>query len=305
MQKGIIEFATGKPEFIKRGFLDGVDIAFMVHAHSNSETEKGKRFLLGTGSNGNVRKCTEFIGVSAHAGSNPQDGINALNVAASAISTVNSLRETFVEEDRVRFHSIITKGGDAVNAVPDSVIMESYVRASSALALKSANQKINRAISAVAAAYGANVRIKDVAGSVALNDDKTLNKVAEELLTEWIGKENFGKREFLASSTDMGDVSAIIPCIHAYSCGCTGTLHGNDFKVADPVGVCVDSAKFQLGLLVKLLENNAERAKEVIKNFIPVFKSKEEFLEHKRSFTIDKKTVNYNEDGSVTLDYTR
>ena len=41
MQKGIIEFATGKPEFIKRGFLDGVDIAFMVHAHSNNETEKG------------------------------------------------------------------------------------------------------------------------------------------------------------------------------------------------------------------------------------------------------------------------
>ena len=305
MEKGIIEFATGKPEFIKRGYLNGVDIALMVHSHSNSESEKGNRFLLGTGSNGNVRKFTEFIGVSAHAGSNPHDGVNALNVASSAITTVNSLRETFKEEDRIRFHSVITKGGDAVNAVPDSVTMESYVRASSAKALKDANQKINRAISAVAAAYGANVRIKDVAGSVALNDDPTLNEVAKELLTEWIGEGSFGRREFLASSTDMGDVSAIVPSIHAYACGCSGTLHGKDFKIADPKAVCVDSAKFQLGMLYKLLSNGGKCAKKVIENFKPVFNSIEEFLEHKRSFTINKKTVTYNDNGSVTLDFSR
>lgn len=303
IEKGVIEFTSGKPEFIRRGFFEGVDIAFMVHAHSNSETEKGKRFLLGTGSNGNARKFTEFQGVSAHAGSNPHDGVNALNVASTAITTVNSLRETFKECDNIRFHSIITKGGDAVNAVPDSVVMESYVRASSAKALKDANEKINRALSAVAAAFGANVKIQDMAGSVALHDDPTLNGYAREVLTEFVGEGAFGQREFLASSTDMGDVSALFPCIHAYACGCSGTLHGKDFRVADPEAVCVDNAKFQLGLLIKLLSNGAKAAYDVIKNYKPVFSSIEEYLAHKRSFNINKQTVKYNQDGTLTLDF--
>lgn len=303
IEKGVIEFTSGKPEFIRRGFFEGVDIAFMVHAHSNSETEKGNRFLLGTGSNGNARKFTEFQGVSAHAGSNPHDGVNALNVASTAITTVNSLRETFKECDNIRFHSIITKGGDAVNAVPDSVVMESYVRASSAKALKDANEKINRALSAVAAAFGANVKIQDMAGSVALHDDPTLNGYAREVLKEFVGEGAFGQREFLASSTDMGDVSALFPCIHAYACGCSGTLHGKDFRVADPEAVCVDNAKFQLGLLIKLLSNGAKAAYDVIKNYKPVFGSIEEYLEHKRSFNINKQTVKYNQDGTLTLDF--
>ena len=303
IEKGVIEFTSGKPEFIRRGFFEGVDIAFMVHAHSNSETEKGNRFLLGTGSNGNARKFTEFQGVSAHAGSNPHDGVNALNVASTAITTVNSLRETFKECDNIRFHSIITKGGDAVNAVPDSVVMESYVRASSAKALKDANEKINRALTAVAAAFGANVKIQDMAGSVALHDDPTLNGYAREVLTEFVGEGAFGQREFLASSTDMGDVSALFPCIHAYACGCSGTLHGKDFRVADPEAVCVDNAKFQLGLLIKLLSNGAKAAYDVIKNYKPVFSSIEEYLAHKRSFNINKQTVKYNQDGTLTLDF--
>ena len=95
IKNGVIEFTSGKPEFIRRGFFDGVDIVFMVHAHSNSSETQGKRFLLGTGSNGNARKFTEFLGVSAHAGSNPHDGVNALNVASTAITAINSLSETF------------------------------------------------------------------------------------------------------------------------------------------------------------------------------------------------------------------
>ena len=38
-------------------------------------------------------------------------------------------RETFRDEDCVRVHPIITKGGDLVNVVPSVVRMETYVRA--------------------------------------------------------------------------------------------------------------------------------------------------------------------------------
>ena len=300
IKKGVISFSSGKPEFIKRRYFDDVDVSFMVHTHSASGSE---RFCVGTGSNGVIRKSTVFKGKSAHAGGAPHEGINALNTASTAITTINSLRETFKEEDKVRVHSIITKGGDAVNAVPDTVIMESYVRGASVKALKDANDKVNRTITAVAAAFGANVEIYDMAGSEALNDDKNLSALAKEVMVEMCGSDKVLQREFLSSSTDMGDISTLFPTVHAYACGATGVLHGKDFIIADPENACVDSAKFQVGLLLRLLENDAEKAKKIIKEYKPVFSSIDEYIKHKNSLNMNKETVIYNEDGTITLDY--
>ena len=217
IEKGIISFSSGKPEFIKRGFFDDVDLAFMVHATVARNNEK---FRFGIGSNGVIRKTTRFIGLSAHAGSNPDKGINALNAANTALITCNSLRETFREEDYVRFHSIITKGGDAVNAVPDEVVIESYVRAASVKALKEANEKVNRTFAACAAAFGAKVEISDMAGSEAMHDNKTMTEIAVSVAEKLAGKDGYEvSNKWTASSTDMGDVSALFPSIHAYACG--------------------------------------------------------------------------------------
>ncbi|MBR1968718.1 MAG: amidohydrolase [Clostridia bacterium] len=300
VRKGVIKFTSGKPEFIYRRYFDDVDIAFMVHA---AGCDNSKKFLLGIGSNGVLRKSTVFKGVAAHAGGNPHDGINALNAAATCITTLNSLRETFKEEDFVRVHSIITKGGDAVNAVPEKVVMESYVRAASVKALKETNEKVNRTISACAAAFGAKVEITDMPGSEALHDDENLLIAAKEVLTELVGADAIGYRPWLASSTDMGDVSTLFPAIHAYACGASGTIHSKDFIISDPVNACVDNARFQVGLIVKLLENGGKVANEIIEKFKPQFNSVDEYIEHKLSTSMSKDTVLYNEDGTVTLDY--
>ena len=300
VKKGVIKFTSGKPEFIYRRYFDDVDIAFMVHA---AGCDNSKKFLLGIGSNGVLRKSTVFKGVAAHAGGNPHDGINALNAAATCITTLNSLRETFKEEDFVRVHSIITKGGDAVNAVPEKVVMESYVRAASVKALKETNEKVNRTISACAAAFGAKVEITDMPGSEALHDDENLLSAAKEVLTELVGTDAIGYRPWLASSTDMGDVSTLFPAIHAYACGASGTIHSKDFIISDPVNACVDNARFQVGLIVKLLENGGKVANEIIEKFKPQFNSVDEYIEHKLSTSMSKDTVLYNEDGTVTLDY--
>ena len=300
LKQGVITFASGKPEFIKRGYFSDVDIAFMVHAKSSDD---GKKFYLGKGSNGVLRKSTTFKGVAAHAGSAPDKGINALNVAATAINVINSLRETFREEDHVRVHSIITKGGDVVNAVPDKVVMESYVRASSVKALKETNQKVNRAITAVAAAFGANVKIEDMPGSEAMKDDDNFNKLAKETLIELCGEEQIGQEGWLASSTDMGDASTLWPTIHAYACGTVGTLHSKDFFVKDVQNLCFECAEFQLMLIKKLLENGAKRAQYIIDNYHPVFANVEEYVEHKLTMKMEKETVLYNTDGTINLNF--
>ena len=69
-------------------------------------------------SNGAIIKKIRFLGRASHAGARPQDGINALNAANLAMTAIALLRETFNDEDTIRIHPIITKGGEAVSAVP-------------------------------------------------------------------------------------------------------------------------------------------------------------------------------------------
>lgn len=84
---------------------------------------------IGESSNGFVGKTVRYIGKTAHAADAPHEGVNALNAACLGLMGINALRETFREQDVVRVHPIITKGGDFVNSVPDDVRLELYVRA--------------------------------------------------------------------------------------------------------------------------------------------------------------------------------
>ena len=301
IEEGKITFTSGKPEFISRRYFDDVDIVFMVHTGS---MQNGIKFRLETGANGVIRKKTTFHGRAAHAGGRPHMGINALNAAMTALTAANSLRETFQEKDYIRFHSIITKGGDAVNAVPETVVMESYVRAASPDALKDANMKINRTLSAVAAAFGATVEICDLPGSEALIQDFGLNTLASRVLDEFVGKEHYEwDRAWDTSSTDMGDMSVLFPSIHAYAAGAIGLAHGNNYYIEDPEQACVQSAVFQLLLLSAMLENDGAEAKKIIDGYTPVFASIDEYLAYKKSLAMNKNTVSFNEDGTVTLNY--
>ena len=300
VKNGTIQFVSGKPEFIARRFFDDVDLAFMVHQTNNKDC----KFKLTKGHNGVVRKYITIKGKSAHAGAHPEEGVNALNAASLIMLAINSLRETFEEKDFVRVHSIITKGGDAVNAVPDEVVIESYVRAAEPVANKKVNHAVNRAISATAAAIGCTAIIEDVAGYEALNEDANLREVALTVFDELVGKDEYTYVDkWLASSTDMGDISTLFPAIHAYASGAKGTSHGKDYYIEDAYNACVNSAKFQFGLIRKLLENDAKKAKEVKAKFKPIFNSIDEYLEHKRSINKNKNTVIFNQDGTITLDY--
>jgi hypothetical protein len=101
----------------------------------------------------------------------------------------------------------------------------------------------------------------------------------------------------------MGDIASLFPSIHAYATGAVGEAHGKDYYIADPYTACVESAKFQIGLLMYLLDDNAKEAKKIIDNFVPAFKSVDEYLAFKRSLNMHKQTVKYNEDGTITLDF--
>ena len=284
IKEGKISYVSGKPEMIKRGFFDGVDIAYMVHT-SNLISKGNPPFHVSFGgSNGNIKKRIIIKGKAAHAGGRPHEGINAHNAQSLITSSINYLRETFKEEDKIRFHTIITEGGSSVNVVPDKVVMECYVRASNIKALKNVNARINRAIACAVASIGATVEIVDIPGSEPVHNDKTLAELSVNIAKTLAGENGCStSHEQGGSSTDMGDVSCIIPSLHAYVGGVEGIAHGKDYRITNSKKICVDSASLQIGVVEELLSNDAKKAMEVIKNADLEFNSIEEYLAHKES----------------------
>lgn len=293
-KKGIIRYLGGKGEFLYRGYFDGVDIAFMVHTSSNFSARKG--------SVGCLAKTVHYKGVSAHAGGSPWNGRNALYAATQGLSAANAIRETFAESDCIRFHPIITHGGEAVNAIPELVTIESYVRGSTFDAIKKANKKINRALCGGALSLGANIEIVDMPGYAPLVNDQNLVQITKEAIALALPEEEFSYADSIGTgSTDMAELCGLMPVIHPYAGGAQGKGHGADYYIVDPERACVKSAKMQLAMLQLLLENDAKRAKEIIANFKPTFQSKEEYFAFLEDMNCEGDRIAYNEDGTAEI----
>lgn len=299
IEKGIIHYVAGKVEFLYRGLFDGVDIVLFTHVLPNKE----KPFAIDEGSDGCITKHFEYYGKASHAGFAPHEGINSLYAASLGIQACNSLRETFEEKDYIRFHPIITHGGVAANAIPGVTKLDTYVRASTFSKMVEVNRKINRALTASAAAMGANLLIHDIPGNMPLTNDKMLSVLFTETVSDIFGEGNVEHTPWNCGTSDLGDISCLMPTIHPYVTGAVGAGHGSDYRIADPVRACVSSAKVLAGMTVKLLSGDGEKAKEVLEHYQPVFNSTEEYFDAIDAIKMRKRTVVYNEDGTIVLDF--
>ena len=291
IKEGKIKYCGGKSEFLHRGYFDNVDMAFMVHASGS--------FCGMSGAVGCIAKIVNYKGVSAHAGGSPWSGKNAIYAATQGLSAANAIRETFKESDIIRFHPIITHGGEAVNAIPELVTVEAFVRGVSFEAMTDANKRINQALIGSALSLGANIEIIDTPGYAPLkNDNKTLHlmKTAADLI---IPEEHFVIYDSINSgSTDMGEMSCLMPVIHPYSGGVSGKSHGDDYYITDPERAVVKSAKMQITMLNLLLGNGARNAKEIIEGYDAPFKSKEEYFDYVDKINSSGDRITYTESGA-------
>ena len=288
-EKGVIKYMGGKSEFLSRGLFDGVDLAFMIHTSGSFKTSLG--------SVGCMAKKITYKGKAAHAGGSPWAGRNALYAANCGLNAINAIRETFKESDIIRVHPIITSGGQMVNAIPGTATLESYVRGKTFDAIVKANKNVNRALIGGALSLGTNIDITDIPGYAPLNNSKGMIaltiEAAAKAIPEYEMKEG---HSFGSGSTDMGDLSCIMPVIHPYAGGAAGTSHGNDYYIVDPVAACIASAKLQLSMISLLLSNGAERAKKIVEEFEPQFESAKAYLDYIDSLNCTGDRIEYTED---------
>ena len=263
-EAGKLQFLGGKQELIRLGEFDDVDIAMMCHTASDMID---RRFSVGGTSNGHMVKYVEYVGLGAHAGTSPHKAINALNAANIALAAIHANRETFREQETARIHGMITRGGEAVNAVPADVRLEWRVRSSTTEDLAKNNFRVDRCFKAGALAVGASVKITNIPGYFPMAHDVTLQELFLDNASLLLGK---GKVAVMApgknrgGSTDMGDLSQIMPVCHPYTSGVTGPGHSKDYTITDYDQAVVDPAKIMAMVVIDLLADGAAKAREVL-----------------------------------------
>lgn len=279
-EAGKIKFTCGgKQELIRQGEFDDIDMALFVHT--------GNQNIMRLTSNAFVSKQITFYGRESHAGNSPHRGVNALNAAVVAWTGINALRETFEEENYIRVHGIMPQAGTIAISVPDKVTMELIVRANTLEKLKIVNAKIDNALKAGALAIGTEVEINDTAGFLPLKPNEDMAKLFENNFKSLLPSENYKEHEHFKGGFDMGDVGYLIPQVHPMLGGIEGNLHERSFKIVDEQMVYANPAKLVCMTIIDLLENNAELAKEIIKDFKPKL-TKQGYIDLLNDMTITK-----------------
>jgi amidohydrolase len=199
------ELYGGKAIIADKGGFDNIDIAMMVHfgVFSTATTEALACQTLDV----------EFFGKAAHAASQPEAGINALEAIIQAFTAINSLRQHI--KSTARIHGIITDGGKAANIVPDHSAGNFIVRAEDDAYLDELKEKVLNCFVGAAAATGARLEYKW--GNIRyapLRNNMTLARLFRQNIESLRRKMLLSDTSKAFGSTDMGNVSQLVPSIH-------------------------------------------------------------------------------------------
>ncbi len=209
----------GKVNLIGSSAFDGIDLAMMVHP-SPINIVAPRTLAIET-------LIVSFIGKAAHAAAYPWEGRNALDAVVLAYNAISLLRQQMQPSWRV--HGVIVSGGEDPAIIPETATLKYYIRAPTIQGLIELRNKISKCFTSAAIATGCNISIENVPP---LFKEILNNNVLSQLYFSNIKKfgMNFKMEEDLTISSDMGNVSYIVPSIHPmYAIGSGEVNHTREF----------------------------------------------------------------------------
>ncbi|MBR0137776.1 MAG: amidohydrolase [Erysipelotrichaceae bacterium] len=264
VKEGKIRYLSGKQNMIAEHVIDDVDLFIHFHASGPSDL----LFNVNTDLAGFTYKKYRFIGKAAHAAVTPYLGINAINMLNLFLNAVNALRETFRDEDMVRVHGYITKGGTVINSIPEEVIYESYQRSINPEFLLKLSHEIDNAAIHCAKALGGECIVEEIPGYLPLIQNREISKTVYENMLQFADKDKIGDSSKSVAAGDVGDISMFKPIIQFGYSGFKGTIHGKDLEIADEDLALIRPAKILAGSVYDFLTDKA-RVEKVISAFEP------------------------------------
>lgn len=199
------ERGGGKEIAIRGGALEGVDVAMMIHPADAD--------LLAMDAIAVVEYDVEFFGEAAHAAAFPQLGRNALDAAVLAYVNVAALRQHIEDTDRI--HGIFTKGGDRPNIVPEHTTMTWMIRSLKREGLEPLRDRVTACFDAGAAATGCRCTYEQAFPPYdEVIDNQTMLRLYADNIAALGRPASPPGRQRVVGSTDMGNVSKVVPSIH-------------------------------------------------------------------------------------------
>ncbi len=199
------EVFGGKIDMVKAGVFKEIDVAMIVHPNL--------RNMVAIQALACSSLDVEFFGQPAHTAAQPYKGINALEAMILSFTSINSLRQHIRGEARI--HGIITDGGEAPNIVPAHSAAVFLIRAPDNEYLDELKDKVLNCFTGASVASGARLEYSWRDRTLApMKNNATLARLFSQNL-ESLGRhvEAFDPR-FVFGSTDMGNVSQVVPSIH-------------------------------------------------------------------------------------------
>jgi amidohydrolase len=224
------ERGGGKVIMVKAGVFESVDAAMMVHPSNRNMTRR--KSLT------SHKVSVKFFGKASHAAASPDQGINALDAVIQTFNGINALRQHL--RDDARIHGIITHGGRATNIVPDYAAAQFGVRAADVSYAMQVIEKVRACAEAGALATGARLEFKE-------NDTYYENMMPNPKMADLVDANMaaLGIKVRLPSpgermgSSDMGNVSQVVPALHPYITIGPEELMGHTVEFREAAGSAV------------------------------------------------------------------
>ena len=198
------ENGSAKGSFVREGYFRDVDAALCVHPGSDHHELTHAEIACAP-----IR--IEFRGKAAHASSSPQNGINALDALVLVFNAIGLMRQQLLAD--VRIHGIVTKGGDAPNIIPDLTEGKFYVRAATVKRMMKVYHQLEDIVKGAALQTGCTGLLEPTQRNLIENVVPTPS-FDEVYLKNLVSLgESFENKVFPLGSSDVGNVSQVIPVI--------------------------------------------------------------------------------------------
>lgn len=203
------EGGGGKIVMLERGAFDGIDIAALVHP-GPVDVAFAEPFAV-------RHIAVKYSGKASHAAAYPEQGINAADAFTIAQVAIGLLRQQL--PSTVRVHGVMTRGGEAPNAIPEITEGRWYIRATSTKLMEETFDRIAKCFEAGALATGCTLEIHDESAPYSeFTNHPNLNDIYKSN-AEAIGRvfdDSDPRIKMNRASTDLGNISKVIASIHPY-----------------------------------------------------------------------------------------
>lgn len=249
---GEIVWFGGKPEAMRQGIFDDVDVAVLTHTMGGGYDKPTVE--LDCDLAGFSYKHVTFHGRASHAGFVPFAGVNAASMAVLYQTAIGLGRQQLREDVLARLNPVVSSAAMTTNVIPDTARVSTDVRTIDLSYMAELSSKLDAMATGAALALGGVAEIDTEVGYLPFLQHRPLSEPFREAFQAGVAgiEDLLDDRGGSAAAGDVGDLSVMLPCIQIGYSGLEGTVHGADLRLVDPVTVLDAVPRFILDGLVRL-----------------------------------------------------